>query len=94
MPKLLSRPKHEEFKSNSALQIINEKERRAENARKLEYVGNLVGFEIFATCEISQVAKSPPATVHSSYHYSPFPVLLPFLTLLSLFGLLPKLPLM
>ena len=36
MPKLLSRSKHEEFKSNSALQIRYQKERRAENARKVE----------------------------------------------------------
>ena len=36
MPKLLSRSKHEEFKSNSALQIRDEKERRGENAKNLE----------------------------------------------------------
>ena len=36
MPKLLSRSKHEEFESNSALQIRDEKERRAENAKNLE----------------------------------------------------------
>ena len=36
MPKLWSRSKHEEFKLNSALQIIDQKERRAENAKKLE----------------------------------------------------------
>ena len=88
MPKLLSQSKHEEFESNSAFHIRNEKEIRAENARKLEPTGNL------ATCEFSQVAKSPPATVHNSCHCSPFPALLPFSTLLSLFGLLPKLPLM
>ena len=36
MPKLLSRSKHEKFESNSALQIRDQKERRAENARKLK----------------------------------------------------------
>ena len=36
MPKLLSRSKHEEFESNSALQIRDKKERRAENAENLE----------------------------------------------------------
>ena len=36
MPKLLSQSKHEEFESNSALQIRNQKERRAENERKME----------------------------------------------------------
>ena len=34
MPKLLSRSKHEEFESNSALQIRNQEERIAENGRK------------------------------------------------------------
>ena len=36
MAKLLSQSKHEEFESNSALQIRDEKERRAENAENLE----------------------------------------------------------
>ena len=36
MPKLLSRSKHEEFDSNSALHIRDEKEKRAENAENLE----------------------------------------------------------
>ena len=36
MLKLLSRSKHEEFKSDLALQIRDEKERRAENAENLE----------------------------------------------------------
>ena len=37
MPKLLSRSKHEEFESSSALQIRDQNERRAENARKMEH---------------------------------------------------------
>ena len=36
MPKLLSRSKHEELESNSELQIRDQKERGAENARKEE----------------------------------------------------------
>ena len=36
MSKLLSRSKHEEFELNSALQIRYQKERRAENVRKVE----------------------------------------------------------
>ena len=40
MPKLLSRLKHEEFESNSALQIRDQKERREENTRKLEHLRN------------------------------------------------------
>ena len=36
MPKLLSRSKHGEFESNSALQIRDQKERRVENAKILE----------------------------------------------------------
>ena len=36
MPKLLIQSKHEEFESNSAFQISDQKERRVENAKKLE----------------------------------------------------------
>ena len=36
MPNLLSRSKHEEFESNSALQIRNQKERRVEEGRKMK----------------------------------------------------------
>ena len=68
MPKLLSRSKHEEFESNSALQIRDQKERRVENAKKIEHNKN---FANFATCKISQVAKfrnlrnlAPTSTVH------------------------------
>ena len=50
MPKLLSRSKHEEFESNSALQIKDNKERREENTRKLEHLRNLV----------------PASTIHNS----------------------------
>ena len=50
MPKLLSRSKHEEFKSNSALQTTDQKERREENAKKLELQ------EIWQAAKFSQVA--------------------------------------
>ena len=36
MPILLSRSKHKEFESNSALHIRNQKERRVEEARKMK----------------------------------------------------------
>ena len=54
MPKLLSRSKHEEFESNSTLQIRDQKERRAENARKVELQ------------EISHVEEFAPAHYYSS----------------------------
>ena len=38
MPKLLSRSKHEEFESNSSLQIRSEKERRAKSEEKWSIV--------------------------------------------------------
>ena len=50
MPKLLSQSKHEEFESNSALQIRDYKERRLENAKKLEL------HEIWQAAKFSQVA--------------------------------------
>ena len=73
MPKLLNRSKHEELESNSALQIRNQMERRAENAWKLELAGNLVGLrnfrnlQNFAGCEFSQVAKLPPCALFTSF---------------------------
>ena len=57
MPKLLSRSKHEEFELNLALQIRNRKERRAENAWKLEPAGNLAGLRNFTGCKISQLVN-------------------------------------
>ena len=50
MPKLLSQSKHEEFESNSALQIKDQKERREENAKKLELL------KIWQAAKFSQVA--------------------------------------
>ena len=49
MPNLLSRSKHEEFESNLALQIRNQKERIAEEARKLKPAKIAQGAKI-ATC--------------------------------------------
>ena len=51
MQNLLSRSKHEEFESYSALHIRNQKERRVENAMKLEPGGNLAGCKIFSAFE-------------------------------------------
>ena len=47
MPKLLSRSKHEEFKSNSALQIKDQKERRAKSEEKNGALRNLVPAALF-----------------------------------------------
>ena len=48
MPKLLSRSKHKEFEPNSTLQIRNQKERRAENARKLGHYKRFAWLRKFA----------------------------------------------
>ena len=64
MPKLLSRSKHEEFESNSALQNTDQKERRAENTKKMELVK-------FGSCEHC----SSYSTIHSSHHCSSCPFL-------------------
>ena len=58
MPKLLSRSKHEEFKSNLALQTRDEKERRAENEENLELQ------EIPAHTVHLPTTVHLPATVH------------------------------
>ena len=58
MPKFLSRSKHEEFESNSKLQIRDEKERRAENAKNLELQ------EIPAHTVHLHATVHLPATVH------------------------------
>ena len=55
MPNLLSRSKHEEFESNSALQIRNQKERRVEKAGKSSSFTK--GCENFAPVKISHCAK-------------------------------------
>ena len=100
MPKLLSRCKHEEFESNSALQIRNQKERRAENAKKLGHCKNFAGLQKFgnlqnfAGCKISQLAKLPLfATVHLLPLFTLLivPSCCPFdlLTFVPLFGFLP-----
>ena len=47
MPNLLSRSKHEEFKSNSALQIKDQKERRAKSEEKNGALQNLVLAALF-----------------------------------------------
>ena len=52
MPKFLIQSKHEEFESNSALQIRDEKERRVENAENLE-------LQEIPTCTVHA-----PGTVH------------------------------
>ena len=54
MPNLLSRSKHEEFKSNLALQIKDQKERRAKSEKKNGALQNLVPAALIpapASCE-------------------------------------------
>ena len=64
MPILLSRSKHEEFESNSALQIINQKERRAEEARKMKHAKKLRRVQKFSQgAKISYPAKLLPGFV-------------------------------
>ena len=99
MPKLLSQSKHEEFESNSALQIKDQKERRVENAKKLELQENFRSLRNFrrfhcSSCEISflcalfilQPLFIHPALLTSCAFYL-------FDSFLSLFGFLPKLSL-
>ena len=71
MPKLLSRSKHEEFESNLALQIRYHKERRAENARKVELQ------EFLHIEKLLLPATIHPTTVHiSALFYCYFTLLL------------------
>ena len=59
MSKLLSRSKHEEFKSNSALQINDQKERRAKSEEKMEHC------KIWFMYHCSQPLH-PASTVHAA----------------------------
>ena len=75
MPKLLSRSKREEFESNSALQIRDQKERRAENTKKMELAK-------FASCEHCSCLQ--PATVYLLFDVVPSLFQFLFLLILSL----------
>ena len=57
MPNLLSRSKHEEFELNSALQIRNQKERRAEEARKMKCRKFWQAMNISQGAKFSHLAK-------------------------------------
>ena len=57
MPNLLSQSKHEEFESNSTLQIKNQKERKAEEARKMKCI------KFWQIAKFSQGAKVTPTFV-------------------------------
>ena len=64
MPNLLIQSKHEEFKSNSALQIINHKERRSRRrARKQKSIR----MQKFCTTKILHSAKFSPNAKISPY---------------------------
>ena len=82
MPKLLSRSKHEEFESNSALQIRDQKERREENISKLEHLRNLVPAGHCSSC----------STIHPSSQCSPLLQFDVVTFLLHFFGFFPFCP--
>ena len=93
MPKLLSQSKHEEFKSNSALHIRDQKERRVENAKKLELQENFRSMQNFrrlhcSSYEISFMLHCSScstvhhfATIHLSYCFTLLPFCYNFLFL-------------
>ena len=87
MPKLLSRSKHEEFESNSALQIKDQKERRVENTKKMERSTNWVRNCLCAHCSPHELF-TPPVTIHLfdaltvCYNF----LFLPILSLIIAFG--------
>ena len=72
MPKLLSQSKHKEFEPNSALQIRDQKERRAENAKKLGLQ------EIWQGAKFSQPAKflQPARFILRKFHPAHYSCLL------------------
>ena len=61
MPNVLSRSKHEEFELNSALQIRNQKERRAEEARKMNQ-----SRRFWQAANISHLGAKLPFPAHCS----------------------------
>ena len=83
MPKLLSRSKHEEFESNSALQIRDQKERRAEDTKKMERSTNWVRNCLCAHCSPHALFMSHAATVHLLLTLSCFCYKFLFLPILS-----------
>ena len=83
MPKLLSQSKHEEFESDLALQIRDEKERRIDNAKNLELQ------EIHTHTIHAADTIHPTATVHLLFDASYFCynfLFLPILSLVIAFG--------
>ena len=80
MPKLLSRSKHEEFKSNSTLQIKDQKERRAKTEEQCTTAGMLFLRALFL----------PPSTVPSCSPCSP--AFHAFVLFVTVFGFSPFYP--
>ena len=81
MPKLLSRSKHEEFKSNSALQIKDQKERRAKSEEKWSIAK-------FGSCEHYSFMLPVPAVTHFCCFvtvFGFFPILTLVIALVSVF---------
>ena len=69
MQKLLSQSKHEEFEPNSALKIKDQKERIAENAKKLDLQEIWQGAKFSQAAKFSQVALFILQNFHHA-HYS------------------------
>ena len=88
MPKVLSQYKHEEFEPNLALQIRDQKERRAENGKKLEMQEIWQGAK-FSQAPLFIMRNFPPAHCSLLTHcsYCPFEVLL-FVPLFDFFPIL------
>ena len=64
MPKLLSRSKHEEFESNSSLQIRSQKERRAKNEEKW----SIAKFASCSTFDLSNKHYSSCSPCSPAFH--------------------------
>ena len=77
--KLLSQSKHEEFESNSALQIRDQKERRAENAKKLELQEKFRSLRNFRRLHCSSCENFIMQHCSPFYHYLSLTSCCPFL---------------
>ena len=78
MPKLLSRSKHEDFESNSSLQIISHKERRAKSEEKWSIAK-------FGFCSTVHISSTVHPAAHILLHYTLLLFLLLFLVFFSHF---------
>ena len=80
MPKLLSRSKHEEFESNSSLQIRSQKERRAKSEEKW----SIAKFASCSTVHLSSEHCSSCSPCSPAFHA--------FVVFVAIFGFFPFYP--